>query len=157
MAEVKAVANRGFSLVELLVVLGILSVIMSFAYPSYRDYIMRSSRSDAHIAIQRVAMAEERVYALQNKYTDAMASLGGADSSEGFYTIKAVTGVWNGSDCTGASSDPGNTNSYTILAIPVAGKSQENDAKCTCIYMDSRGVKGSTGDRDNPEDCWNVR
>ncbi|WP_281646623.1 type IV pilin protein [Parendozoicomonas sp. Alg238-R29] len=154
MAVVKAVKPNGFTLFELLIVLAIVSILMSFAYPSYRDYIIRASRSDAHVAIQKVAMAEERVYAVHSQYTANMDSLGGRESQEGLYTLSAVTGIWSGSNCALAVSDTTATNSYTIFAMPVTGKSQESDSDCTCVYFDSRGVKGSTGARDNPKDCW---
>ena len=79
MAEVKVIgAFRGVTLFELLVVLAIVSILMSFAYPSYRDYIIRASRSDAHVAIQKIAMAEERIYAVHSQYTGNMDSLGRA-------------------------------------------------------------------------------
>ena len=51
---------RGFSLIELLTVLVILSILIGFAYPSYRQHVIKANRSDAHIAIQKIAMAEER-------------------------------------------------------------------------------------------------
>lgn len=154
MAVIKAVKFQGFTLFELLVVLAIVSVLMSFAYPSYRDYIMRASRSDAHVALQKISMAEERIYAVHSQYTGDINALGGDESPEGLYTLKAVTGTWSGSNCALAVSDTTATNSYTVFAIPVTGKSQENDSDCTCIYFDSRGVKGSTGARANARDCW---
>ncbi|MTI13465.1 type IV pilin protein [Sansalvadorimonas verongulae] len=155
MTEVKVVRPfKGFTLFEILIVLAIVSILMSIAYPSYRDYIVRASRSDAHVAIQKVAMAEERIYAVSSQYTGNMDSLGGRESPEGLYELAAVTGIWSGTNCALAVNDTTATNSYTILATPTAGKSQENDSDCTCIYFDSRGVKGSTGGRANAQDCW---
>ncbi len=144
----------GFSLIELLIVIVIIGILSAFAYPSYRDYIYRSNRSDAYIAIQRVSLSQERFYVLQNEYTDNINFLGGDDSDNSFYTLQAVTGIWSGVDCAAASSDTDSTNEYTIFATPVAGSVQADDTDCSCIYFNSRGVKGSTGTRNDDEDCW---
>ena len=145
-----------FSLIELLTVLVILSILIGVAYPSYRNHVMKANRSDAHIAIQRVAMAQERNYAVLHQYTNNMSALGGSTTSEGLYTLSAVLGH-SGSgitDCAAVTSDATAISSYTIVARPVVGGSQESDAECTCIYLDSRGVKGSTGTRTEANDCW---
>ncbi|MCL6269489.1 prepilin-type N-terminal cleavage/methylation domain-containing protein [Sansalvadorimonas sp. 2012CJ34-2] len=157
MAIQRAVPRIGaFSLIELLISMVILSILIGFAYPSYRQHVVKANRSDAHIAIQRIAMAQERNYAILHRYSDNMASLGGTTSSEGYYTLASFTGHSGSgiSDCGDVSSDTDATGSYTIIAQPVASKSQSSDADCTCIYMDSRGVKGSTGARAEAGDCW---
>ena len=85
-----------------------------------------------------------------------MAALGGTSSTEGYYTLAAFTGHSGSgvSDCGDVTSDTGATGSYTIIARPVVSKSQSDDTDCTCIFLDSRGVKGSTGARSDPLDCW---
>ncbi len=147
---------KAFSLIELMTALVILSILIGFAYPSYLQHTMKASRSDAHIGLQRVAVAQERNYSVLQRYTDNINVLGGDTSAEGFYTLSAYTGHSGSgiSDCSGVSSDTTATGSYTIVALPVAGKSQAQDAECTCIYLDSRGVKGSTGTRSEANDCW---
>ncbi len=144
---------KAFTLTELLIVIAILSILMAMAYPSYRESVIRANRSDAHIMIQRQTMAEERLYAVQNQYSPISAQ----SSPEGMYMVTSFTGLPPSSgisDCAAVTSDTDATSRYTVIALPVAGKSQASDDKCTCIYMDSLGVKGSTGTRTNPEDCW---
>ena len=152
----KVEKNEAFSFIELLIVLAIFSILIGFAYPAYQQHTIKANRSDAHIALQKIAMAEERNYAVLNQYTDNMAVLGGSSSNEGFYTVTAFTGHSGSgiSDCDNVTSDADTTGSYTIIAQPVSGKMQANDDDCTCIYQDSRGVKGSTGSRSQASDCW---
>ena len=145
MAVQRAVPRiEAFSLIELLTVMVILSIMVGIAYPSYRQHVIKANRSDAHIAIQKIAMAEERNYAVLHRYTDNMAVLGGSASAEGYYTLAAYTGHSGTgiSNCSSVTSDSAATGAYTIIALPDSSKSQSSDSECTCIYLDSRGVKG---------------
>lgn len=148
---------RGFSLIELMVVLAIIAIVMTFAVPSWRDSALRAGRSDAHVALQRMAAAQERVYALRNRYTDVAAELGGALSPEGLYTLSAVTGLWNGTDCSTAASDTDSPHTFTLIAQPTPETSQEGDAACTCIYLDSLGNRQATGTAADTGGCWGGR
>ncbi|MCY4472953.1 MAG: prepilin-type N-terminal cleavage/methylation domain-containing protein [Kistimonas sp.] len=148
---------RGFSLVELMVAVAIVGIILAFAVPSLRDYMLRAGRSDAHVALQRMAAAQERVYAQQSRYTDVETQLGGNLSPEGLYTLSAVTGLWNGTDCSTATSDPDSTHAFTLIAQPTAAASQAADADCTCIYMDSLGSRYANGAAAGGNSCWGGR
>lgn len=52
--------HQGFTLVELLMVLAILSVITAFALPSYQEYIRKKDRAAAQQTMQRVALELEQ-------------------------------------------------------------------------------------------------
>ena len=67
--------ENGFTLIELVIVIAIIGILASIAYPSYQDSMARSRRADAQGALQGLAQAMERHYTTTGTYTGA-ASLG---------------------------------------------------------------------------------
>jgi len=81
--------KKGFSLIELMVVVVIISIIAAVAIPSYLGYVTRTRRADAVTALQTVALCEEKARAETGSYVDTatlIASFGLAPVSGGFYT-----------------------------------------------------------------------
>lgn len=143
---------KGFSLVELLIVIVIIGIIAAFAYPSYRNHIVRTHRSDAIKALTTLSINQERFLALNNSYSNSASELGMTTSPDGYYELKVFYGRWSGSDCSTASDDTSNTRRYTLMAIPVAGKSQAEDTDCGCLYIDDIGSQQAAGN--NTARCW---
>lgn len=123
---------RGFTLVEVLVTMGIVGLIAAIALPSYRQSIRKSNRSDAQITLSRLATLEERYYFGNNSYTSDFADI--------------VTGVTSG--------DPVNSdaNHYTIvLTLTGSGTGwsmtataigdQAGDTDCAKLTLTSVGAK----------------
>jgi type IV pilus assembly protein PilE len=63
-----ATRARGFTLIELMVVVGVAAVLSALAYPSYVAYIQRANRAGAKTALQEVAQYMERQFTVNNKY-----------------------------------------------------------------------------------------
>src|SRR5262245_24895653 len=126
--------DKGFTLIELMVVVAIVAIIATIAFPSYTEYARKARRGDAFAAIQQVAAAQERYFSAQRQYAsfaNPFSSTAAMNSPEGFYSVTVVADNAN--------------RSYEITAKPVAGKAQEKDAKCTSISLLSNGHKSSTG------------
>jgi len=138
--------DKGFTLVEMLVVVAVISILASLAYPSYTDYLRKSRRIDAYTAIQQVAAAQERFYASRRQYAsfaDPFNSTGAMQSPDGFYTVAVVA--------------DNVARSYEITATPVSTKAQSSDSKCKTISLSSNGHKSSTGTLDDLSrgiECW---
>ncbi|MFZ1831504.1 MAG: type IV pilin protein, partial [Pseudomonadales bacterium] len=126
--------ERGFTLGELMIVVVIVGILATIAYPTYQDQIRKSRRIDAKNALMNVANRQEQFILDRSTYTLNMADLGfGADpmvSTEGYYTVDAAVGA-----C-GAI-----TRCFTLTATPVAGKSQAGDSKCTAFSLASTGAR----------------
>ena len=60
--------NAGFTLIELMVVLGIIGILALSAYPSYRSALLKSKRSEASSALLRAMLQQERHYTQANRY-----------------------------------------------------------------------------------------
>ena len=128
--------NKGFTLIELVIVVAIVAIIAAIALPSYRAQVRKSNRSEAHAELLRVADLQERFYLQNNTYTTDIANVGNKPVSDnGYYNI-AITAA----DATAFS-----------LTATAAGD-QVDDAECLTITLNSAGQKGS-----NPSDatvCW---
>lgn len=52
--------SNGFTLIELMIVVGILGILAAIAYPNYMEYVQRSNRSEGQALLQDAAAGQER-------------------------------------------------------------------------------------------------
>lgn len=136
-------AERGMTLIELMIVVVIVGILASVAYPSYQDYVLRSKRTEAKALLSEIAGREERYYFDNNTYTTDPTQLGYSSASPA-----SESGLYSAGVAAGPSGAIGT--SYTIRATPVAGK--HHDSKCGYLELDSRGGHGQEfGSEDL---CW---
>ena len=119
--------NPGFTLIELMVVVAIIGILATLAYPSYIDSVRKSNRADAKTTMLQVASQEERYYTENNVY-GSMTAIGYTAS-----TVPSQSGRHN-ITLTTANADA----SYTISATPVAA-----DSTCGALTLTNTGLTGS--------------
>jgi type IV pilus assembly protein PilE len=131
--------SRGFSLIELMMVVAIIAIIAAVALPSFRQYVIRSARTEARNALLEVAALQERYRYSNPGYATTLTALGITaspyETAEGRYTVTLT--------------DP-TAVSFTVSATPVSGKGQESDS-CGTLTLSNSGVKGSTS---SDAKCW---
>ena len=141
--------ERGFTLIEVMIVVAIVAILATIALPSYQDSVRKSRRADAVLALQRIQIEQEKFRAECSSFAAGLAAARVCDtatpannrlalattSSDAYYTL-ALTGV----TATG----------YTATATAVAGTSQANDTGCTVLTL---AVAGLTLTR-TPAECW---
>ncbi|HNP37142.1 MAG TPA: type IV pilin protein [Woeseiaceae bacterium] len=79
---------RGVTLLELMIVVVVIGVLTSIAYPSYRDAAARAKRNEARAALLQIATNQERFYLNNNTYSGNLADMGvNATTETGTYAI----------------------------------------------------------------------
>ncbi len=149
----KVMKSRGFTLIEMMVVLVITAILAAVAYPSYQQSVRETRRGDAKEALSRAASFQERHFFANNQYTSNTDDIGGASSSDGHYVV-AVLG--NSVSCT---SNGVTFPCYTIVAS--ATGDQANDKTCGQFSIDHTGRKRSFNTTNSPPventtsgECW---
>lgn len=136
--------QRGFTLIELMIVVAIVGILAAIAYPSYKEHVIKTRRSDGKAALSQAATMEERYFTENNTYTTDATKIGGSTSGEGYYTITAT--IPNTAGCT----VKGKYYCYTLTAQPTGA--QTDDTKCASLTLKHDGSKGATGT--TPSVCW---
>lgn len=130
----------GFTLIELIITVALLSIITTISVSSYRQYMVRANRTDAGAALLRIAAAQERWYLSNNQYSGDPVELIGAATSEHSYYDLAIDLEANPAD------------GYTAVAEPAPGGRQSTDAKCQQLSIDETGLRDSSPSDLN--ECW---
>ena len=60
--------SAGFTLIEMMIVVGVIGILAAVAYPSYRDYIARAKRSEVRTMLLDDAQFLERNFTAMNAY-----------------------------------------------------------------------------------------
>lgn len=108
--------TRGFTLIELMVVLGIIGILALSAYPSYRSAVRKSKRSEANTALLRAMQQQERHYTQTNRY----AAYDGPSQTMGHDFI------W-------FSAESARSSAYQISATPC-----ENQTLMQCVVLSAK-------------------
>ncbi|HSH40841.1 MAG TPA: type IV pilin protein [Arenicellales bacterium] len=135
-------AQKGFTLIELLIVVAVVAILASIATPMYRDFVVRSHRSDAIISLTELANLQEKHYSNEMAYTSNIGDLSYPSTSpEGFYSLSITTNA---------------TVDYTLTATPL-GQQQQDDDTCQQFTLNSFGQRAAQdgGGNDTSQRCWN--
>ena len=126
--------SRGFTLIELMMVVAILGILAAIAIPAYGNYIRNAERSDGMTALMEVRMAQERFRANNPSYTATIGALTGVQSTspEGLYNL-AVTAA--------------TATSFTATATKSGGRTDTACATLTLTYAAGEVTRGPVG-------CW---
>jgi type IV pilus assembly protein PilE len=139
------IKHRGFSLIELMIVVVIIGVLTLVAFPSYQEHVKKGKRAEGQAAVLQAAQALERFMTTNNTYTTDLAAAG----------YKAYSGAQEASSAyalTVAAAPGGNiASSFFVTATPAATWS---DPECNQFTIDHTGAKGVQGGTWNASQCW---
>lgn len=134
--------NNGFTMIEVVIVIGILGIIVAVGYPSYLGYMEKTRRIEAKTLLSEVSGELQRFQTENNTFTDDLTELGYPSA-----TVLSETGLYS------LAVSNATANSFLLTAAPVVGKAQENDDDCGSFTVNSVGVKAVTGTA-VAADCW---
>ena len=131
--------QKGYSLVELMVVVIVVAILGMIGLPSYRAYMIRSQRTEAKDALVRLASNQEKFYFQNRTYSADLAELGftaGGLTDTGLYQLALVADQL----------------SWSATAVPAAGSGMTADEECQEFGVDETGLR--TADPDPRNRCW---
>lgn len=121
---------RGFTLVELMIVVAIVAILVSLATASYQNSIRKGRRNDGQSVILEVAGRQEAFYARNATYTNDLDDLNiNAASPDGYYTIAIPTADTTSYAITATATTQGGQNNdrVSVFRITSTGQRQYND------------------------------
>lgn len=140
--------SRGFTLIELMVVVAIVAILAAVAIPGYRNYVLRAGRTDALVAVNEVAMAQERYRLDHNAYAtslDVLNANGMTVNGSGASAYAIPEGGRHTIHLMGATAT-----SFTVEARNYG--TQSDDTRCNYFRLTNAGVRsmgvGAVAD------CW---
>ena len=117
-------SQRGFTLIEMMIVVAIIALLASIAYPSYQSYIIKSKSADMMSEMHNIASEIESRKLAQGNYSNALITgLGGDYPKQGIalYTLAFTP-------------DP-LTSEWTMTATPKTGTQMAGDGALSLNYQ----------------------
>lgn len=134
--------SHGFSLLELLLVLGIVGILAGIALPAYQTHLARSARTEAMVQLQDLASRQESHFLQYNRFSDNLKQLGfrPSESSRNAYRIDISLDTASG---------------YVLSAV--LNNEKIADDHCGTLTLNGMGIQGANGQTGNDPDverCW---
>lgn len=96
--------KKGFTLIEVMIVIAIIGILASVAIPAYVDYQKSAKTSEAKVMLDAIRTNEEAFFSEKTRYTTTLANLGSPTAAAVYYGYSVTVSA----------------NSFTALASPNA-------------------------------------
>lgn len=138
--------QKGFTLMELMITVGIIGVLIGIAYPSYTEYMYKSRRSEARTVLMQLVAKQEQFFQDNRRYSNNFTEIGNVTAR----SVTAANVITENGYYTITINRP-TLYTYTLTAAPTAGTSQSND-QCKTLTIDQDGTKDFTPL--TAKNCW---
>ncbi|KAE9648147.1 type IV pilin protein [Pseudomonas sp. PB103] len=128
-------SNRGFTLIEIMIVVAIIGIVITIGYPSLTEYVKKGRRAEVVSMLSEQAQTLERFYTKNNVYT----GITGLSTGSDFYTITPTI----------------TDQTYLLTATRKAGSAMATD-KCGDFTLTNTGVRSMNNATTGltTKDCW---
>jgi type IV pilus assembly protein PilE len=156
----RARCARGFTIVEAMVVVGLVAIIAMIALPNYLDYIVRTKRAIARQVLTEGAQYLERNFTLAGCYDYANATSCAAGSGSSTVQPSTLLRAPSEGRASYLVSWTLASGSYTLTATPCAqtggtcpsgAETTFTDATCGALTLTQTGLRGASG---SVSACW---
>lgn len=149
--------QKGFTLIEVMVVVAIVAILASFIYPSYQEHLIKSKRAAAQSFMLSVANKQEQILMDLRCYVPVAANADfpndPSNASPGLNMTVPTDVSSHYSIVVNASACPVvGAPTYSITATPTS-PAQLQDTKCAILTLNQAGQKGISG-TGSVENCW---
>jgi len=144
--------NKGFTLIEVMIVVIIIGILASIAYPSYLNSVRKSKRSDAKTALIDLRINQEKLRANCPFYAQVLLNAGAAGATCGANSGATDLGYTSTSSSQGhyvLAISAGTASGVAYTATATAQGDQANDSGCTVITL----AVSAGGDTLSPQNC----
>ncbi|OOG79427.1 hypothetical protein B0E41_23905 [Hydrogenophaga sp. A37] len=150
-------AARGFTLIELMIVVAVIGILAAIAFPSYNAYILRSHRAEAKNFLQAIAQRMEQNYSLSGSYNatqDGVAVGAAFIAATGMSAVPLGGGPATRYNISFVLGQP-TAGTFTLQAVPVGAQASDT---CGTLLLNQQNLKGANNVLDNRAmltiDCW---
>jgi type IV pilus assembly protein PilE len=126
--------QKGFTLIELMVVVVIAAILVAIALPSYRQYVKRGNRRAAQAAMMDIVNKQQQFFVADRTYV--------ADDGTGVLCTAVPAEVVDNYTCAVAVTTAGTVQSFTVTFAPTGTQAPDDT-----LTVNDQGAK-------TPSDKW---